>query len=267
MNAVSVVMATNRADAYLDEAVASVFSNTDIELELVLVLDGITLPTPPPAWVSDSRVTLVELPQPSGLPTGLNAGIRAAKHEIVARLDADDNAFATRFRLQLTELLGPNIPVLVGSRTLLIDEHGAILGSPQQHCGADVRRQLLLQNVVPHSTYMMRKSDALDVGLYNPALRQMEDYDFLLRMALRGPISVVCEPLVEYRVHSGQMSKKANWRANYISAVIAGRNELGRFLGVNALEIHLKNAIWRLVQLARSAGILRPRYLIGVKKP
>ena len=164
-------------------------------------------------------------------------------------------------------LLGTNAPVLVGSRTRLIDEHGVDLGEPQQTCGSDIRRDLLLQNVVPHSTYMLRKADAIAIGLYNPNLRQMEDYDFLLRIAQLGPISVVCDRLVEYRVHSGQMSKKAAWRANYISAVVQGRRDLGRYLGVSAVEVHLKNLIWRSVQVARSIGLLKPRYLIGVKAP
>lgn len=266
MNSVSVIMATNKADSYLDEAIASVFANQDVEIELVLVLDGIQLPQPLPAWSSDPRVTIVPLATPSGLPTGLNAGITAAKYDVIARLDADDNASPTRFRRQLEALFGDGSPALVGSRTVLIDEHGRVLGEPQQSYGSDIRRDLLLQNVVPHSTYMLRKADAFAIGLYNPNLRQMEDYDFLLRIAKLGPISVVCDRLVEYRVHSGQMSKKAAWRANYISAVVQRRRDLGRHLGVSAVEVHLKNMIWRMVQVARSAGILKPRHLLGVVK-
>lgn len=259
-------MATNRVDGYLDEAVESVLNSIGVEIELVLVLDGVHLPESPPEWTNNPGITLVPLAQSNGLPTALNAGIRAAKHEVIARLDADDNALPNRFVQQLKALTGLGAPVLVGSKTVLIDENGAEIGAPQQVCGDDIRRELLLQNVVPHSTYMLRKDAAMSIGLYNEDLRQMEDYDFLLRIAQQGPIAVLCEPLVQYRVHSGQMSKKANWRANYISAVTTGRRELGKLLGVSAIEVHAKNLIWRLVQIARSTGILKPRYLIGVKK-
>lgn len=265
MNSVSVIMATNKADSYLDEAIASVFANQDVEIELVLVLDGIQLPQPLPAWSSDPRVTIVPLAAPSGLPTGLNAGITAAKYDVIARLDADDNASPTRFRQQLDALFGDDSPALVGSRTVLIDEHGRVLGEPQQSYGSDIRRDLLLQNVVPHSTYMLRKADAFAVGLYNPELRQMEDYDFLLRIATLGPISMLSDRLVQYRIHSGQMSKKATWRAPYISTISRRRRELGTFLGVPASEVHLKNFVWRAVQVARSTGLLKPRHLIGVQ--
>lgn len=266
LNAVSVVIASNRMDAYLDEAIASVLASTGVEVEIVLVLDGIELAKPKPSWAADNRIRVVSRAVSGGPAAAANDGISVARHEIIARLDSDDLMSPTRFQKQLQALQSAPESVLVGSKTILIDDSGEPIGTPQQPCGTDIRRDLLLQNVVPHSTFMFRKADALAAGMYDAQLRQMEDYDFLLRMARRGPVSMICEPLVHYRVHPHQTSKKAKWRADYISAVITGRIELGKFLGVSSLEVHTKNLIWRLVQIVRSAGILKPRYLIGVKK-
>lgn len=266
MEAISVIMATNRIDAYLEEAVFSVFANKDLDIELVLVLDGVPAPAPEPKWMQDPRINLVVRDKSAGLGAALNTGIKNAAHEIIARLDGDDNSLPERFTKQLNALNSSSKPILVGAKIVIIDENGAEVGAAKQVCGSDVRPNLLFQNVVPHSSYMLRKSDALSVGLYREDLQQMEDYDFLLRIALQGPISVLCEPLVQYRVHSAQMSKKAAWRANYITVVIDGRRKLAKLLGVSPISVESKNYIWRTVQLARSFKILRPRHLLWLKK-
>lgn len=266
MENISVIMATNRIDHYLDESVTSVFNTEGVRVELVIVLDGISLPPNKPTWVADPRIKLVHNEHSRGLGAALNIGIRAASHEIIARLDSDDNSYPARFVLQIEQLISPTNPILVGGMIELMDEHGRSLGSAKQPCGPDVRKTLLLQNVVPHSTYMFRKSDALKVGLYNESLKQMEDYDFLLKMAQRGPVSVVCQPLVRYRIHSGQMSKAAQWRANYISAVTNQRVALAKVIRVSRAEVALKNAIWRIAQISRSLGLTKPRHLIGVSQ-
>lgn len=263
----SAVIASNRVDTYLDEAIASLFANKNISLEIVLVLDGIELPKPRPSWADDARLKIVYRSESGGPGVAANDGIQVASHEIIARLDSDDIAHNNRLELQVNQLLSELRPVLVGSKTTLIDPDGGVIGQPSQPSGPDIRRQLLLQNVVPHSTFVFRKSDAQRVGLYNPNLRQMEDYDFLLRMAQIGPVSMLEQSLCDYRVHPGQTSKKAGWRANYITAVLAGRRALGKVLGVSRLEVESKILVWRLVQIVRSAGLVKPRYLIGVQKP
>jgi glycosyltransferase involved in cell wall biosynthesis len=264
MEPLSIVMATNKIDGYLDEAVTSVFANLGLELELVLVLDGVVFPPRKTAWMHDPRVTVVQREISTGLGAALNSGVKNARYEIVARLDADDIAAPDRFGKQLDRISRVDPPILIGSKIGLIDEHSKPLGAAKQVCGDDVRRDLLLHNVVPHSSYMFRKTDAIAVGLYREDLEQMEDYDFLLRMALKGRIAVLCESLVQYRVHSNQMSKNADWRANYITAVESGRKLLGDSLGVARVSVWLRNYVWRAYQVARSLRFVQPRHLVGV---
>lgn len=257
-------MATNRIDDYLNEAVGSVFQSVDVEIELVLVLDGIQLPDVAPHWATKPNVKVVTRKHSEGLAAALNTGIKAASNEIIARLDADDRAMPQRFIHQLRTLQNDSPPILVGSRTIIIDEFGNQLGIADQPCGADIRVDLLLQNVVPHSTYMLRKSDAIRVGMYDESLRQMEDYDFLLRLGQLGRIEVLCDRLIEYRAHSGQMSKKASARANYITAVGHGRRALGAHLGRPRIEVETKHLFWKAVQFARSNRMIRPGHLRGL---
>ena len=264
MSPLSVVMATNRFDSYLGQAVSSVLANEGVELELVLVLDGIRVPQSPPDWIRDERIKLVARKTSAGLGAALNEGIMTARHELIARLDADDNAAPDRFREQLEILARCKPPVLVGSRAVLIDEAGSLLRGARGSCGADVRRTLLFHNVVPHSSYMFRKTDAIAAGMYREDLRQMEDYDFLLRMALLGPVTVVCEPLIEYRIHSTQMSKRAGWRGDYVTAVTSGRKRLGESLGVPNALVTLANTLWRIYQVARALRIAKPLHMAGV---
>lgn len=266
MDSISVVMATNRINKHLDQAVASVFANENLDLELVLVLDGILLPDIIPTWANDARVKIVKRETSHGLAAALNTGIKAATYDIIARLDADDISIASRFVNQLRALNSFSKPALVGSRMELIDESGSALGISKQPCGPDVRTTLLLQNVVPHSSYLFKKADAFSVGLYREQLKQMEDYDFLLRMAKLGPINVLCEPLIQYRVHPEQMSKSANYKGDYIEAVITGRHALGKHLGVSPIKIWIQNLLWRLAQALRSLGLTQPWHLRGIPR-
>lgn len=267
MTGVSVVIASNRMNRYLDEAVESVLRSDGVEFELVLVLDGVPLRDPAPKWASDPRVQIVLREHSGGPAAAANDGIGAARFPIIARLDSDDIIAIQRLHDQLQVLEGIAQPVLVGSRTTLIDEKGSVLGQPKQPSGPDIRRELLLQNVVPHSTFMFRKADALKVGLYDARLGQMEDYDFLLRIALLGPIAMLNTTLVQYRVHASQISKKSSWRGEYIHRVIHGRRALGKQLGLPKIEVETKLLIWRIVQVIRSAGLMKPRYLMGITSP
>jgi GT2 family glycosyltransferase len=148
--------------------------------------------------------------------------------------------------------------VAVSSRTMRIDEQGLSTGLVKLPAGLDIRPALLLSNVVPHSALMFRRKIGEQVGSYNTELHQMEDYDFVLRLAGRGPIAQLEDPLVTDRVHSSQTSRGAKPFGRHIRRVLRGRRDLSRVLGRSPLVGFVKNMAWIGVQYLRYFGAIRP---------
>lgn len=124
--------------------------------------------------------------------------------------------------------------------------------------GDDVRGDLLLFNVVSHSSLMYRRDAFDDLGGYDERLRQMEDYEFILRLGTLGSIANLQEPLVRYRVHGSQTSRGAAPSGPHIAAVARARLALGKAIGAPALSTRAKLLAWRTLQYLRFAGVVRP---------
>lgn len=257
MTEVSVIIPTNRMNHWLDEAVESTLAEQSVDLETVVVLDGIELSSTS-KWTTDPRVKVVVLPENVGQTAAMNIGVRSSNSEFVARLDSDDVATPGRFERQRDYLLTHRSAVAVGSAVMRIDENSDPTGVVRLPSGDDVRHGLLLSNVVSHSSLMFRRSafDALDG--YDERLRQMEDYEFILRLAMRGEIANLPDQLTRYRVHSTQTSRGATPTGAHIDAVARARVDLGRRLGASSLTTHAKLAAWRVVQFLRYSGAIKP---------
>lgn len=256
---ISVVIPTNRLDRWLDQAAESVLAETIPGLQLVVVLDGVDFDDADErAWTSDPRVSFIRNPSSLGPAAAMNAAIDATDTPYLARLDSDDLNLPSRLADQLAHLEANPEVVAASSRTYRIDEEGARQGMVRLPAGDDIRRHLLLSNIVPHSTLTFRRDAAERAGRYEHAFRQMEDYDFILRLAAIGPISQFEEPLVEYRVHSAQSSRGAEPRGAHITAIRRDRLALARILGVSGLRARVEHAVWAFAQHLRWWGVIRP---------
>jgi hypothetical protein len=60
----------------------------------------------------------------------------------------------------------------------------------------------------PFSSIVANRKAVLDVGGFDETLRLVQDLDFLARLATRGPILTVGEPLGAYRVHPESASAR-----------------------------------------------------------
>ena len=87
---VSVIIPTyNRAD-YLREALASVLDQSLQPWEIIVVDDGSTDDTPELARSFPPNVVYIRQPQNMGVSAARNAGLSAARGEVIAWLDSDD---------------------------------------------------------------------------------------------------------------------------------------------------------------------------------
>jgi glycosyltransferase involved in cell wall biosynthesis len=157
---------------------------------------------------SPVEVTFLRLENNGGLGPALDAGLRAGRHDIVARMDADDVAMPHRFQVQVP--LVRDGADLVGAGLL---EFGTdiddVLGERVPPSDPeDIARYARLHDPFNHPTVVYRRSAVVAAGGYGD-LPLMEDYWLFARMIANGARVVnVPEPLVYYRVGDGAYERR-----------------------------------------------------------
>jgi glycosyltransferase involved in cell wall biosynthesis len=122
MSAVSVIIPTMvQRPALLCEAVASALVQEDVDVEIVIVVDGPGNPRVPDELVRTKNLRVVELSDHFGQSEALNRGVEVAEAPWVAFLD-DDDLWHRRDKLarQIAVASVSPLPIIVGSLVLLL---------------------------------------------------------------------------------------------------------------------------------------------------
>lgn len=199
---VSVVMPAFNPGPHLREALGSVLSQTYESWDCVVVDDGSTEDL---SWVLglDARIRLIRQDN-RGLPSARNTGALATSGQLVAFLDADDLWLPDKLGVQVKAMRDG--AVLSATAFYRFDEERRFSG---WHPRANSLDELLRGNSICASSTMVDRLAFERLGMFDERLRSAEDWDMWLRLVrYGGPVAAVSEPLVGYRVHSGQMSNK-----------------------------------------------------------
>lgn len=194
---------------HLTAAVDSILAQDHRNLELLAIDDGSTDGSGELLdRVDDPRVRVIHQ-ENRGLVAALNRGLDEARHELVARMDADDLATPDRLGSQLALLLSDPGLVAVGCNYRLIDEAGAFLHDVHVPAvGPCLERQLYFRNILPHGAMLLRRSTVLAVGGYRD-VGPVEDYDLWCRLLDVGRIGVTSAALYEHRLSPTGISQSS----------------------------------------------------------
>lgn len=209
---VSVIIPSYNHAHFLPFSVESVLRQTFADYEIVIVDDGSTDNSQQVvAQYSDSRIRYI-FQKNKGLAGARNTGIREARGEYLAFLDADDLFAETKLEVQVGWLRDHPSAGLVAGGWNLIDDKGHIL--EVYHPGPDfpdmsLKGWLRDCHVCPVSL-LVRRDWVVKIGGFDETLRQVEDWDMWLRLAYAGcPMGWVDEIVCSYRLSAGQMTKNA----------------------------------------------------------
>ena len=241
MPRVSVVMAVHNGMAFLESAVGSVLSQTFADFEFIVVEDGSDDGSAEfLAGLTDPRVTVLVNETNLGLTRSLNRALGVAQGEFIARIDADDLCHPDRLARQVAAL--DAAPGLVATATghRMIDDTGRVIRVADR--GLDdwqIRWLLGFNPPAPHPTYCFRRvgPDGAPV-LYDETFRTAQDYDLWSRLSDMGETRVLEGALLDYRRHSGAITRTRRAEQARNCAVIGRRNLAARYPGdvLTALE-------------------------------
>lgn len=211
----SVIIPLYNKAAYIEKAIRSVAAQTFREFELIIIDDGSTDdPIPPKGGTMAERLRNVNAPiqniriidqENSGVSTARNNGVKAAKYEYIAFLDADDwwePTYLEEMKGLIEEfpeagIYGSSyykvknakfIPARIGVEEGF--ERGLI-----NYCR--VYSKTLYQPIWTGATIIKKEVFESENG-FKPTLKLGEDFDLWVRVGLTYPVAFVNKPLAYY---------------------------------------------------------------------
>ena len=192
MELISVIMPAHNASRFIRSAIESVLNQDYLDIELIIVDDCSSDDT---AFIcdyyvkSDHRVVLLKTESISGsrgISSALNTGLRHARGEYIARMDADDISEPCRFSKQRNYLNAHSSVGMCGTAIKVIDTEGETIRKPLVAVGSELNRRLANWcSPLAHPTWMFRREILGTVERYRE-VAPAEDYDFLLRVLNSG---------------------------------------------------------------------------------
>ena len=215
MPRVSIVIPAYNVAPYIGETLRSVFAQTFADFEVIVINDGSpdTMDLERELGPYIDRLNYLKQ-ENRGASAARNAGLRVARGEFVAFLDADDLWLPnyleaqTRFiRERDCDLVCADAEVFSDSATQKETYMESLMAdSPST---GDVTFLDLLgaeQNLIT-SGVVARRTAVLEVGLFDESLRNAQDFDLWLRLAQRGArMAYQRRVLLRYRSRTNSLS-------------------------------------------------------------
>jgi len=214
---VSIIIPSYNNAEFIADALESVFNQTYSNFEILIVDDGSTDDTKAllakyaASYPKKIRCSYIEN---SGAGTARNIGLKQAKGEYVAYLDADDVWLPHKLETQLTVFEERPEVDLIFSNSHLVDSKGASLNKlyvkpfefnfrPEQL----FERLLTERDFIPFSSIILKRSIIDDIGLFDESLRSSGDLEWLLRIVRKYKAIGINDVLAKYRIHDTAISK------------------------------------------------------------
>jgi teichuronic acid biosynthesis glycosyltransferase TuaG len=232
----SVIIPAFNAELFLRDAVHSVLSQTDSDLELIVIDDGSTDHTGSVVKdLCDARTRVISRPN-SGCPAiPRNLGVQNATGSWIAFLDADDAWPLTKLAVFRQAIERHPDSGLFFSNGVVID------ASSHPHCNIlpfskrlerlkPADELLVLSNYIPLSSVVVRRS-LLGVDPFDARrdLRAVEDYFLWLQLNRRTPFHFIPRPLLYKRIHSANISGDRTIQLQRLHAMLDYIQESGAY--------------------------------------
>lgn len=215
--AVSVIIPAYNCARTLEATVRSALAQTLSEhdgLEIIIVDDGSTDDTLIVARAladdasTQGRVRVLTQPN-AGAAAARNTGIREARGEYVALLDADDLWVPHKLERQLAVLRSrPDVYAVQAGATFVDDALHVLSVRPCTPSRDALLETLLFQNMPNNmSTLVIARRKFEQMGFFDLDLEILEEWDMAIKVARYCNLVSLEEPLSLYRVHGGNRSR------------------------------------------------------------
>lgn len=212
---IAVYCASGDHERFLRDTLESVAAQTYRDFELILVDDQSPVDIAPVVASVEGlpEVRILRNERNLGHAESRNAGIRAARGELIAFLDHDDVWLPEKLERQVevlrsspeaaavfcdVEVFGPNASRLKIDQSIIPDRPGVLWFLNHGNYTITV------------SAVVVKKQAMLDIGLFDSRYTSADDFDAWLRILMRAPIVHIPEKLARYRLHGTNVNYNVN---------------------------------------------------------
>lgn len=247
---ISIITTTRNRAGFISLAIESIQNQTFTDWELIILDDDSTDNTREivDKYVAkDSRIKYYKNSPALGISSNRNRGLTLASGKYMAVLDSDD-FWLEKDKLQKQyDFLEQNPDyVLIGSNIKIIDEKGNFIKETTfASDDADIRKRILQNNQIPHSSVLIRKEAIEKVNGYDNKFSCVEDLDLFLKLGRFGKFKNLPEITTAYTRHSGGYShqRKMAMAGNHLKIVWKNFGNYPRWLVA---------IIWAKIRLLKS---------------
>ncbi len=207
MPKVSIVTSVHNGEAFLEQCVHSILDQTFRDFEFIVLNNGSTDGTAQILnQLRDPRLRIIHQ-ENLGVTRSLDKGVRMARADLIARLDADDYSFPNRLKRQVN-FMDKNLDyALCGSKFLeLTGDKVSSQKVPFVENDENIRSILSCYNPFAHSAVIFRKQSFIDAGGYDERFTFGIDYDLWIRMLQTGKGYILEDELTMIRLSAESMS-------------------------------------------------------------
>ncbi len=258
---VSVVIPTYNSQETIKGALESVYSQS-VPPDEVLVIDDESSDNTCAIVTSNFPEVRLIKKHNGGPSSARNLGIKNAKSEWIAFLDADDNWANDKTEIQLSEIDRNPKAVLIASNWT---ETARPLLDSQKARPAEVSTkklwtsEILVLNRFQTSTVIARRAQLDQLGGFRSELDGAEDWDMWLRLSKLGEIVLIEEPLVLYR------NSESGYSKNLVRLMLAMQKMMARESDEMSINPRLFKKIWAWHYLRYLVGFLLLKDAKGAK--
>lgn len=209
MSEVTAIIPAYNAEKYIEKAITSVLEQT-VECKMIIVNDASKDGTSDVAKKYQQKypnlITFVDKEKNEGVCAARNQAVQMADTEYIAYLDADDWWAEKKVEYQLRKIKESSASLCYSGRELMNGD-GASTGKIVHVPECVTYKSLLNGNVIPCSSVLIRRADALKYPMIHDELH--EDYIMWLSMLRDGCEAVgIDEPFLKSRL--GDEGKSRN---------------------------------------------------------
>jgi glycosyltransferase involved in cell wall biosynthesis len=243
---ISVLMPVYNAEKYLREAMDSILNQTFKDFEFIIINDA-SVDSSKNIILSynDKRIRYFENDNNLGVARTLNRGLKLAKSDLIARMDADDISFPNRLEMQYKMMERDKEIAVLASIFDVVDECGKFLYTEKYaNSPEEIYYTLRFRDCLGHPTVMFKKRMVLDVFNGYDINHEAEDFDLWLRISSTYKISKINTSLLKLRISKKSRMGAMGGKINDDAVFIAKKNlELltGKKISLDIIEILRRN--------------------------
>ena len=227
---VSIVVPTHNRIGFLRDTLTSILNQTFKDFELIVVSDGSSDGTNEMVCnIKDHRVCLISQNKTGQPAKPRNVGILASRGKFIALCDDDDIWEPNKLEIQIQNMQNNSSFDMCYTNGRLLKDGYILEGElNRRKIHYDHFNKLLYGNFIPNSSVLIRKDVFEKVGLIDTTevFRGIEDYEFWLRLSYRCSLLYIDYPLIQYRVHSNNITYSRSMETARAIIVIKHINKL-----------------------------------------